>query len=94
MGTDASSTWIMIGFLALMFVVFYFLLIRPQRKRQQEQAQLAAKIQTGDRIITWSGIYGEVVSSDEHTIIIRVESGATIRMARLSVAQKQVESSK
>jgi preprotein translocase subunit YajC len=94
MGTDASSTWIMLGFLALMFVGFYFLLIRPQRKRQQEQAQLAAKIQPGDRVITWSGIYGEVVSADEDTIVIKVESGASIRMARAAVAQKQAESSK
>ena len=94
MGTDASSTWIMVGFLALMFVAFYFLLIRPQRKRQQEQAQLAAKLQTGDRIITWSGIYGEIVSAGEDTIVIKVESGATIRMARMAVAQKQTESSK
>ena len=89
MGTDTSSTWIMVGFLALMFVAFYFLLIRPQRKRQQEQAQLAAKIQPGDRVITWSGIYGEVVSADEDTIVIKVESGATIRMARAAVAQMQ-----
>ena len=94
MGTNTSSTWIMVGFLALMFVAFYFLLIRPQRKRQQDQAQLASKIQPSDRVITWSGIYGEVVSAEEDTIVIRVESGATIRMARLSVAQKQVESSK
>ena len=94
MGTNTSSTWIMVGFLALMFVAFYFLLIRPQRKRQQDQSQLAAKIQPGDRVITWSGIYGEVVNAEEDTIVIRVESGATIRMARLSVAQKQAESSK
>ena len=93
MGTTGSS-WITLGFLVLMFAGFYFLFIRPQRKRQQEQAQLAAKIQPGDRVITWSGIYGKVVSADEDTIVISVESGATIRMARLSVAQKQAESSK
>lgn len=93
MGTT-DSTWITFGFLALMFVAFYFLLIRPQRKRQQEQAQLAAKTQPGDRVITWSGIYGEVISADEDTIVIKVESGATMRMARAAVAQKQPDSSK
>ncbi len=91
MGTDAASTWIMVGFLVLMFVAFYFMLIRPQRKRQQEQAQLTANLKPGDRVITWSGIYGEIASMDEDTMIIRVESGATIRMARVAVAQKQNE---
>jgi preprotein translocase subunit YajC len=87
--TDSTTTWIMIAFLVLMFALFYFLLIRPQRKRQQEQAQLASKITVGDRIITWSGIYGEVISADEETVVIRVESGATLRMARMAVAQMQ-----
>ena len=86
---NSTTTWIMIVFLVLMFALFYFLLIRPQRKRQQEQAQLASKIGVGDKIITWSGIYGEVVSADEETVIIRVESGATFRMARMAVAQMQ-----
>ena len=89
MGTDTSSTLILVGFLVLMFVAFYFLIIRPQRKRQQEQANMASAIQVGDRIITWSGIYGEVVGADADTIVIKVESGATIRMARMAVAQKQ-----
>jgi preprotein translocase subunit YajC len=94
MGTTSSSNWILLGFLVLMFAGFYFLLIRPQRKRQQDQAQLAAKLQVGDRVITWSGIYGEIVNADADTIMLKVESGATIRMARMAVAQKQPESSK
>lgn len=87
--TDSTTTLLMIGFLVLMFALFYFLLIRPQRRRQQEQAQLASKLQVGDRIISWSGIYGEVVSTDEDSVVIRVESGATLRMARMAVAQMQ-----
>ena len=89
MGTTASSNWILLGFLVLMFVGFYFLLIRPQRKRQQDQAQLAAKLGVGDHVITWSGIYGEIISADADTIVLKVESGATIRMARMAVAQMQ-----
>jgi preprotein translocase subunit YajC len=87
--TNSTTTWIMVVFLVLLFALFYFLLIRPQRKRQQEQAQLASKIQVGDKIISWSGIYGEVVAADEDTVVIRVESGATLRMARMAVAQMQ-----
>ena len=88
MNSSALITW---GFLAVMVVIFWFLLIRPQRKRQHDQAQLAASLKTGDKIITWSGIYGEIVSIDEETIVIRVESGTLIRLARMAVAQKQPE---
>jgi len=84
----------MVGFLVLMFVGFYFLLIRPQRKRQQDQAKMASELKVGDRIITWSGIYGEIISADEDTIVIKVESGATLRMARMAAAQKQPDSHK
>jgi preprotein translocase subunit YajC len=86
-----STTFLTWGFLALMVVIFYFLLIRPQQKRQQNQAKLASDLKAGDKIITWAGIYGEVVSLDEETIVIRVESGTTIRLARMAVAQKQNE---
>ena len=92
MSTSTSSTLVTFGFLALMFVAFYFLLIRPQRKRQQDQAQMASTLQVGDQVITWAGIYGAIVSLDEDTVVLRVESGATIRMSRMAVAQKQPES--
>ena len=91
MNSTTALTW---GFLALMVVIFYFLLIRPQRKRQQNQAKLASDLKPGDKIITWSGIYGEVTSLDEETVVIRVESGTTIRIARMAVAQKQNEPAK
>ena len=84
----------MVGFLVVMFAGFYFMMVRPQRKRQQDQAQLAANIKVGDRVITWSGIYGEVIGADDDTLVIKVESGASFRMARMAVAQKQLEDNK
>lgn len=91
MNSSTALTW---GFLALMVVIFYFLLIRPQQKRQQNQAKMASDLKSGDKIITWSGIYGEVVNLDEETIVIRVESGTLIRIARMAVAQRQNEPAK
>jgi preprotein translocase subunit YajC len=92
--TDGNSTWIMLGFLALMFAFFYLFIIRPQRKRQQQQAEMTSSLKTGDRVITYSGIYGTIEAMDDDTIVIKVESGTTIRMARVAVAQKQPDSSK
>ena len=91
MNSSTALTW---GFLALMVVIFYFLLIRPQQKRQQNQAKLASDLKLGDKIITWAGIYGEIAAMDEETIVIRVESGTLIRIARMAVAQKQNEPAK
>jgi preprotein translocase subunit YajC len=81
--------WTIIIFLVLIFAVFYFLLIRPQRKRQKQQQQLMEELKRGDRVITAGGIYGVVESVSEDSVIIKVESGATMRVAKSSVALKR-----
>lgn len=81
--------WTIIVFLVLIFAVFYFLLIRPQRKRQKQQQQLMEALKRGDKVITAGGIYGVVESVSEDSIIIKVESGATMRVSKSSVALKR-----
>jgi preprotein translocase subunit YajC len=88
---DTSSTLIMLGFLVFMFIVFYFLIIRPQRKRQQAQQAILSALKPGDRIITIGGLYGEIDSMNEDSLVIKVESGNTLRIARQAVAYKQGE---
>lgn len=72
-------------FLILIFAVFYFLLIRPQRRRQKEHEELVQELQKGDKVITVGGIYGVIESLSEDSIVLKIESGATIRIARGSV---------
>jgi preprotein translocase subunit YajC len=81
--------WTIIVFLVLIGAMFYFLMIRPQRKRQKEQQQLMAGLQKGDRVITVGGVYGVIESLSEESVVIKVESGATIRVARGSIAGKR-----
>ena len=81
--------WTLIAFLVLIFVVFYFLLIRPQRKRQKEHQDLMQELKRGDRVVTAGGIYGVIESLSEDSIVIKVESGATMRVARGSIALKR-----
>jgi preprotein translocase subunit YajC len=76
-------------FLVLIFAVFYFLMIRPQRKRQKEQRQLMEELKRGDKVITAGGIYGQIESVSEDSVVIKVESGATMRVAKGSVALKR-----
>ena len=88
-GTEGGFDWTIVIFLVLIFAVFYFLLIRPQRKRQKEHEQLVQELQRGDKVITAGGIFGVVESISEDSVVIKVESGTTIRVAKSSVALKR-----
>lgn len=69
---EAFSPLIMI---VLMFVIFYFLLIRPQQKRQKQVKQMQSDLQKGDKVITIGGLHGEVDALDEATVVVSTGSG-------------------
>lgn len=77
--------WTIIIFLLLIFGVFYFLIIRPQRRRQKQHDTLMQELKKGDKVITTGGIYGVVESLSDESIVLKIESGATIRVTRNSV---------
>lgn len=82
----SNSIWVMVIYIAVIFGIMYFLLIRPQKKKQKEEEKLRNNIQIGDDIITIGGIYGRVVAIKEDSFII--ESGpdrSKYRMARWSI---------
>jgi len=90
--TDAeggTSIWPMLIFVVLLFGLMYFVMIRPQRKRQKEHQQLIEELKRGDRVVTAGGIYGAIESISDDTVVIKVESGATMRVAKGSVTLKQ-----
>jgi preprotein translocase subunit YajC len=86
---EGGFDWTIIIFLVLIFAMFYFLMIRPQRKRAKEQRELMAGLQKGDKVITAGGVYGVIESVGEDSVVIKVESGATLRVARGSIAGKR-----
>jgi preprotein translocase subunit YajC len=86
-GAGFDWTWIVL--IVLLFGVMYFLMIRPQRKRQKEHQQMMEELKRGDRVITAGGIYGVIESISEDSVVIKVESGATMRVAKNSVALKR-----
>lgn len=89
-GDFTTSIWPMVIFIVLLFAMMYFLMIRPQRKRQREQQDLLDQLHRGDKVITAGGIHGEVDSVSDDSVVIKVESGATMRVAKASVIQKQM----
>ena len=88
-GEAAGIGWEMILILVLMFGAMYFLMIRPQRKRRQEHQQLIEELKRGDRVVTAGGIYGVIESISEDSVVIKVESGVTMRVAKGSVSIKR-----
>ena len=72
--SSAMSMLVTVGWLVIMVVVMYFLMIRPQRKKQKEEKQMRENLQVGDEIVTIGGIYGRVISLKEDTIVIESKS--------------------
>jgi preprotein translocase subunit YajC len=86
----STFDWLTTGiFVVAIAAIFYFLMYRPQRKKQKEQKELMEGLQRGDSVITIGGIYGQIDSMDEETITIKVESGALIRLTRAAIAGKR-----
>ena len=86
---EGSSILPFVIFLVVIFGLMYLVMIRPQRKRQKEHQELVQQLNKGDQVVTAGGIYGSIESLSEESIVIKVESGATMRVARGSVALKR-----
>jgi len=82
----------LIGFLPfiLIFVIIYFLMIRPQAKKQKEQQKMIAEIKQGDNVVTIGGIHGTVsgVREQDNTLIIKINEGNKIIVDRSAVNRK------
>ena len=72
----------------IVFVIF-FLMIRPQRKKEKQRKAMLEQVRRGEKVVTIGGIYGEVVSLTDDTIILEVdsESGTTLMMSRSAVSR-------
>jgi preprotein translocase subunit YajC len=73
--------------LLLFFAIFYFLLIRPQQKRQRAIQQMQANLKKGDKIITIGGLHGIIDSVDEDKIVIRAGDGSRLTYERSAVRE-------
>jgi preprotein translocase subunit YajC len=73
--------------LLLIFVVFYFMLIRPQQKRMKEQREMLAKLAVGDEVATGGGLIGRIAEVGETIITLEVATGVNVRVQRGQVTQ-------
>lgn len=73
-------------FPALMIVMFYFLLIRPQQRQRKEQAARISALKTGDKVITTAGLHGIVHSVKDTTVMVKVAEGTNLEFDKAAVA--------
>jgi preprotein translocase subunit YajC len=78
------STLIMFG---AIFLIFYFMIIRPQQKKAKERDKLLSNLEKGDKVITSGGIHGIIAGIDEKTVLLQVSDNLKIKMERSAIGQ-------
>lgn len=80
-----GGNWSFIAMMVLIFVVMYFLMIRPQQKRQKELNRFRSTLENGTKVITAGGIYGTVKEVNDESVLIEVDNGVKLRIAKSMV---------
>lgn len=91
--SDGSNppAWVQLLPLILLFVLMYFVLLRPQMRRQKEQEKLIAKVKTGDRVLAAGGIYGTVTNLKDQMVVLKVADNVKIEVLRSSITSVEKE---
>ncbi len=86
-GAPAGAGYSQILILVVFVAIFYFMLIRPQQKRQKEQQAMLAKLASGDEVVTSGGILGRITEVGDSFVTLEVADGVRIRVQRGQVSQ-------
>lgn len=84
---QTGGNWSMWVMLALIFVVMWFFMIRPQRKQQKELQNFRDSLKKGDKVVTIGGIYGTVCEIKEKDVLIEVDNNVKIRVSKQALVK-------
>ena len=73
--------------LVVIFIAFYFLLIRPQQKKQKAHSEMVTALQVGDEVITAGGILGRITAVSDHYAVVQISDNTEIKIQKSSVSQ-------
>ena len=85
------SMWIM---LALIFVVMWFFMIRPQRKQQKEMENFRNSLKNGDKVVTIGGIYGTIAEVKDTYVLLEVDKDVKIRVNKMAIQKDYTDPTK
>lgn len=85
-GQPAPSPLASLFPIILIFVIFYFMLIRPQQKQQKQHRQLLKGLKKNDEVVTSGGIHGTIVNLDEETVTLRVDDNTRVKFQRSAIS--------
>jgi preprotein translocase subunit YajC len=77
------STLIMFG---AIFLIFYFMIIRPQQKRAKEREKMLSNVEKGDKVITSGGIHGTVAGIEEKTVLLSISDNVKVKVERSAIS--------
>ena len=86
-GAAPQSGAFMFIWLGLMVALFYFMLIRPQKRREKERQALLNAVKTGDRVLFGGGFLGVVANVKEKTLVVKIADGVKVEVVRGAVSQ-------
>ena len=89
--SSQSSVFMPIITFGLVFVIFYFFIIRPQNKKQKDTQKMISAVKKGDKVITIGGVHGEVTLTKETTVIVKVDDNCKMEFSRSAIASVVVD---
>jgi preprotein translocase subunit YajC len=84
---SGSATFLSFMPIILIFLIIYFLMIRPQQKRQREHQSMLGELKKGDRVMTNSGIYGTVVGLKDDIVVLKIAENVKVEFAKQAVSR-------
>ena len=93
-GNPVIGFLVQFGYFIPLFLILYFLLIRPQQQQQKTQEKMRKELKKGDRVLTTGGILGTVVGVEEQKVVLRVADDVKLEFARHAIVQVMGEEKK
>ncbi|MCX8112801.1 MAG: preprotein translocase subunit YajC [Bacteroidia bacterium] len=84
-GLSSGPLLVQLIFLVSIFAVFYFFLILPQRRQQKREQEFRNSLKKGDKVITTSGIHGEIVAVEGDTLLLEVDKNVKLRLEKTAI---------
>jgi preprotein translocase subunit YajC len=86
-GGQQQAPGLMIGWIVLMLAIFYFLMIRPQQRREKQRQAMLAAVKSGERVVFSGGMLGTVTNVKDKTLVIKIADNVKVEVVRSAVSR-------